>query len=144
MESNGKSVTRDGSFCNYSTGPIVWGEPGTNGQHAFYQLIHQGIYFQVTLTNVINYFFLGKKLIPGDFIAHVQSHNPIAKGVHHQVSQIYMYFSHWYLILLRSDFIVEFSGSNRSSDERQNNGGGTGRVGGQRSQRRSFGAHTSS
>ncbi|XP_065845733.1 glucose-6-phosphate isomerase-like [Oscarella lobularis] len=68
MESNGKSVTRDGSFCNYSTGPIVWGEPGTNGQHAFYQLIHQG-----------------KKLIPGDFIAHVQSHNPIAKGVHHQI-----------------------------------------------------------
>ena len=61
MESNGKSVTRDGSFCNYSTGPIVWGEPGTNGQHAFYQLIHQGIYFQVTLTNVINYFFSRKE-----------------------------------------------------------------------------------
>lgn len=42
MESNGKSVTRSGEFCDYSTGPIVWGEPGTNGQHAFYQLIHQG------------------------------------------------------------------------------------------------------
>ena len=42
MESNGKSVTRDGARADYSTGPIVWGEPGTNGQHAFYQLIHQG------------------------------------------------------------------------------------------------------
>ena len=43
MESNGKSVTRAGARVNYSTGPIVWGEPGTNGQHAFYQLIHQGM-----------------------------------------------------------------------------------------------------
>ena len=43
MESNGKSVTRSGASVNYSTGPIVWGEPGTNGQHAFYQLIHQGL-----------------------------------------------------------------------------------------------------
>ena len=41
MESNGKYVTRDGSEVDYSTGPIIWGEPGTNGQHAFYQLIHQ-------------------------------------------------------------------------------------------------------
>ena len=44
MESNGKSVTRAGARVDYSTGPIVWGEPGTNGQHAFYQLIHQGTY----------------------------------------------------------------------------------------------------
>ena len=43
MESNGKSVTRSGDRVDYSTGPIVWGEPGTNGQHAFYQLIHQGV-----------------------------------------------------------------------------------------------------
>ena len=43
MESNGKSVTRAGARVDYSTGPIVWGEPGTNGQHAFYQLIHQGM-----------------------------------------------------------------------------------------------------
>lgn len=64
MESNGKSVTRDGEFVNYSTGPIIWGEPGTNGQHAFYQLIHQG-----------------SKLIPADFLAPVQSHNPL--GDHH-------------------------------------------------------------
>ena len=42
MESNGKSVTRDGEYVNYDTGSVIWGEPGTNGQHAFYQLIHQG------------------------------------------------------------------------------------------------------
>ena len=64
MESNGKSVDRNGEPVSYATGPIVWGEPGTNGQHAFYQLIHQG-----TL------------LIPCDFIACAQSHNPI--GDHH-------------------------------------------------------------
>jgi glucose-6-phosphate isomerase len=64
MESNGKSVTRDGEAVDYSTGPIIWGEPGTNGQHAFYQLIHQGT-----------------KLIPCDFLAPVNSHNPI--GDHH-------------------------------------------------------------
>lgn len=64
MESNGKYITKDGKRVNYSTGPIVWGEPGTNGQHAFYQLIHQGT-----------------KLIPCDFIAPVQSQNPI--GDHH-------------------------------------------------------------
>jgi glucose-6-phosphate isomerase len=65
MESNGKSVDRNGEEVTYHTGPIIWGEPGTNGQHAFYQLIHQG-----TL------------LIPCDFIAPAQSHNPI--GDHHQ------------------------------------------------------------
>jgi glucose-6-phosphate isomerase len=65
MESNGKSVDRNGEEVSYATGPIIWGEPGTNGQHAFYQLIHQG-----TL------------LIPCDFIAAAQSHNPI--GDHHQ------------------------------------------------------------
>ena len=64
MESNGKSVDRNGEPIDYQTGPIVWGEPGTNGQHAFYQLIHQGT-----------------KLIPCDFIAPAQSHNPI--GDHH-------------------------------------------------------------
>jgi glucose-6-phosphate isomerase len=61
MESNGKAVKKDGTAVNYSTGPIIWGEPGTNGQHAFYQLIHQGT-----------------KLIPCDFIAPAQSHNPIS------------------------------------------------------------------
>ncbi|CAD6184855.1 unnamed protein product [Caenorhabditis auriculariae] len=68
MESNGKFVTRDGSRVDYSTGPIVWGEPGTNGQHAFYQLIHQGT-----------------RLIPADFIAPVQTLNPIRDGLHHQI-----------------------------------------------------------
>eukprot|EP00033_Pygsuia_biforma_P000772 GCRY01000901.1.p1 GENE.GCRY01000901.1~~GCRY01000901.1.p1 ORF type:complete len:560 (+),score=160.29 GCRY01000901.1:89-1768(+) len=67
MESNGKSVTRDGERVNYSTGPIIWGEPGTNGQHAFYQLVHQGT-----------------KLIPCDFIAPVHTHNPVSGGVHHK------------------------------------------------------------
>ena len=64
MESNGKFVGRDGKAVTYQTGPIVWGEPGTNGQHAFYQLIHQGT-----------------KLIPCDFIAPAQTHNPV--GDHH-------------------------------------------------------------
>ena len=65
MESNGKYVTRDGGKVSYSTGPIIWGEPGTNGQHAFYQLIHQGTH-----------------LIPCDFIAPAVSQNPI--GDHHR------------------------------------------------------------
>jgi glucose-6-phosphate isomerase len=64
MESNGKSIDRNGNKVSYETGPIIWGEPGTNGQHAFYQLIHQGT-----------------KLIPADFIAHAQSHNDL--GEHH-------------------------------------------------------------
>ncbi len=65
MESNGKSVDRNGQRVNYSTGPVIWGEPGTNGQHAFYQLIHQGT-----------------PIIPCDFIAPAISQNPV--GDHHQ------------------------------------------------------------
>ncbi|NOI68309.1 glucose-6-phosphate isomerase [Vibrio sp. 99-8-1] len=65
MESNGKCVDRNGVEVDYQTGPIIWGEPGTNGQHAFYQLIHQGT-----------------KLIPCDFIAPALSHNPASD--HHQ------------------------------------------------------------
>jgi len=61
MESNGKRVTLSGEVCDYQTGPIIWGEPGTNGQHAFYQLIHQGT-----------------KLIPCDFVGFAQSLNPRA------------------------------------------------------------------
>ncbi|GAB1601029.1 glucose-6-phosphate isomerase-like isoform X2 [Argonauta hians] len=68
MESNGKSVTRDGQKINYHTGPIVWGEPGTNGQHAFYQLIHQGT-----------------RLIPCDFLIPVNTQNPISEGIHHEI-----------------------------------------------------------
>jgi glucose-6-phosphate isomerase len=66
MESNGKSVDRSGTRVTYQTGPIIWGEPGTNGQHAFYQLIHQGTRF-----------------IPADFLAPAISHNPI--GEHHNI-----------------------------------------------------------
>jgi glucose-6-phosphate isomerase len=61
MESNGKCVDRNGNFVEYETGPIIWGEPGTNGQHAFYQLIHQGT-----------------ELIPADFIAYVKSCNDVS------------------------------------------------------------------
>ncbi|WP_430814129.1 glucose-6-phosphate isomerase [Carboxylicivirga sp. RSCT41] len=61
MESNGKYIDRNGEKVNYQTGPILWGEPGTNGQHAFYQLIHQGT-----------------KLIPCDFMATAKSHNPLS------------------------------------------------------------------
>ena len=65
MESNGKQVDRNGRKVTYSTGPVIWGEPGTNGQHAFYQLIHQGT-----------------QMIPSDFIAPAISHNP--EGDHHE------------------------------------------------------------
>ena len=65
MESNGKSIDRNGEAVEYATGPVIWGEPGTNGQHAFYQLIHQGT-----------------PLIPCDFIAPAQTHNRVAD--HHQ------------------------------------------------------------
>ncbi|WP_296806130.1 glucose-6-phosphate isomerase [Thiocapsa sp.] len=64
MESNGKGVTREGVAVDYTTGPVVWGEPGTDGQHAFYQLIHQGT-----------------QLIPADFIGAIKSHNEL--GDHH-------------------------------------------------------------
>lgn len=66
MESNGKYVDRNGDEVTYETGPLIWGEPGTNGQHAFYQLIHQGT-----------------EIVPCDFIAPAQTHNPI--GEHHQI-----------------------------------------------------------
>ena len=66
MESNGKATSRDGAPVDYQTGPVIWGEPGTNGQHAFYQLIHQGT-----------------KLIPADFLAPAVSHNPVSR--HHDI-----------------------------------------------------------
>ncbi len=66
MESNGKRITREGKVVDYSTGPIIWGKPGTNGQHAFFQLVHQGT-----------------KLIPADFLAAVESQNPL--GEHHAI-----------------------------------------------------------
>jgi glucose-6-phosphate isomerase len=66
MESNGKSVTLDGRRVDYDTSPVFWGEPGTNGQHSFYQLIHQGT-----------------RLIPADFIGFLHSLNPF--GNHHDL-----------------------------------------------------------
>lgn len=68
MESNGKFVTKGGQRVDYQTGPIIWGAAGTNGQHSFYQLVHQGT-----------------KLIPADFLAPATSHNPIANSKHHRI-----------------------------------------------------------
>ncbi|XP_061780969.2 glucose-6-phosphate isomerase a [Nerophis lumbriciformis] len=68
MESNGKYITKEGKRVNYHTGPIVWGEPGTNGQHAFYQLIHQGT-----------------RMIPADFLIPAQSQHPIRDNLHHKI-----------------------------------------------------------
>ncbi|XP_075694587.1 glucose-6-phosphate isomerase [Rhinoderma darwinii] len=68
MESNGKYITKTGARVNYNTGPVVWGEPGTNGQHAFYQLIHQGT-----------------RMIPCDFLIPAKSQNPIRNGLHHKI-----------------------------------------------------------
>jgi glucose-6-phosphate isomerase len=68
MESNGKFVTKGGQRVNYETGPIIWGAAGTNGQHSFYQLVHQGT-----------------KLIPADFIAPATTHNPIHGSKHHRI-----------------------------------------------------------
>lgn len=73
MESNGKSVDRNGEYVEYETGPIIWGEPGTNGQHAFYQLIHQGT-----------------ELIPADFIAYAKSPNEVGE---HQDILLANYFA---------------------------------------------------
>lgn len=68
MESNGKYITSHGNRVNYHTGPIVWGEPGTNGQHAFYQLIHQGT-----------------RMVPADFLIPAQTQHPIRDNLHHKI-----------------------------------------------------------
>ncbi|KZT56295.1 Phosphoglucose isomerase [Calocera cornea HHB12733] len=68
MESNGKFITKGGQRVDYQTGPIIWGTSGTNAQHSFYQLIHQGT-----------------KLIPADFLAPIETHNPISHGKHHEI-----------------------------------------------------------
>ncbi|KZV99571.1 glucose-6-phosphate isomerase [Exidia glandulosa HHB12029] len=68
MESNGKFITKQGKRVDYQTGPIIWGAAGTNGQHSFYQLLHQGT-----------------KLVPADFIAPATSHNPIGGSLHHRI-----------------------------------------------------------
>lgn len=68
MESNGKAITRTGEYAKYSTGAIIFGEPATNAQHSFFQLLHQGT-----------------KMIPADFIMAAESHNPVAGGLHQRM-----------------------------------------------------------
>src|ERR1700761_6066177 len=100
MESNGKHVDRNGKAVDYQTGPIIWGEPGTNGQHAFYQLIHQGT-----------------KLIPCDFIAPAQSHNPL--GDHHMLL-VSNYFAQTEALMngkTMDEVVAELKASGKSDEE---------------------------
>jgi glucose-6-phosphate isomerase len=100
MESNGKYVDRKGTAVNYTTGPVIWGEPGTNGQHAFYQLIHQG-----TL------------VIPCDFIAPAISHNPI--GDHHD-KLLSNYFAQTEALLngkTQTEVVAELKTTNKTEKE---------------------------
>ncbi len=100
MESNGKYVGRDGKPVDYQTGPVIWGEPGTNGQHAFYQLIHQGT-----------------KLVPADFIAPAISHNPV--GEHHQML-LSNFFAQTEALMngkTAEEVRAELSGSGKSKEE---------------------------
>ncbi|RYY33637.1 MAG: glucose-6-phosphate isomerase [Sphingobacteriaceae bacterium] len=100
MESNGKSVDRNGNVVDYQTGPLIWGEPGTNGQHAFYQLIHQGT-----------------KLVPADFIAPAQSHNPI--GEHHTLL-LSNFFAQTEALMngkTKEDVVAELKAQGKTDDE---------------------------
>ncbi len=100
MESNGKHVDRNGKHVEYQTGPIIWGEPGTNGQHAFYQLIHQGT-----------------KLIPCDFIAPAQSHNPL--GEHHNML-LSNFFAQTEALMngkSRDEVVAELKAAGKSAEE---------------------------
>ncbi len=100
MESNGKYVDRNGKPVDYQTGPVIWGEPGTNGQHAFYQLIHQGT-----------------KLIPCDFIAPAISHNPV--GEHHKML-LSNFFAQTEALMNgkpETEVVAELKKSNKSQEE---------------------------
>ncbi|MGL9769513.1 MAG: glucose-6-phosphate isomerase [Sodalis sp. (in: enterobacteria)] len=102
MESNGKYIDRDGYPVSYQTGPIIWGEPGTNGQHAFYQLIHQGT-----------------KIVPCDFIAPSISHNPLAD---HHVKLLSNFFAQTEALAfgkLRKTVEQELSAAGKSPDQVQ-------------------------
>lgn len=95
MESNGKYIDRNGEPVAYQTGPIIWGEPGTNGQHAFYQLIHQGT-----------------KLIPADFIAAANSHNPLGE---HQLLLLSNFFAQTEALMngkTHQEVVAEFEARN--------------------------------
>jgi glucose-6-phosphate isomerase len=100
MESNGKYVDRNGNPVNYETGPIIWGEPGTNGQHAFYQLIHQGT-----------------KIIPCDFLAPAQSHNSISD---HHPKLLSNYFAQTEALMKgkkKEEVIAELKSSGKNEEE---------------------------
>ena len=100
MESNGKSVDRNGEFVEYETGPIIWGEPGTNGQHAFYQLIHQGT-----------------ELIPADFIAYAKSVNEVGE---HQDILLANYFAQTEALAFgktEDEVFTELKSSGKSEEE---------------------------
>ncbi|WP_333851029.1 glucose-6-phosphate isomerase [Epilithonimonas sp.] len=100
MESNGKSVDRNGEFVTYETGPIIWGEPGTNGQHAFYQLIHQGT-----------------ELIPADFIAYAKSPNEVCE---HQDILLANYFAQTEALAFgktEDEVFAELKSSGKSEEE---------------------------
>jgi glucose-6-phosphate isomerase len=100
MESNGKSVDRNGNKVNYQTGPIIWGEPGTNGQHAFYQLIHQGT-----------------KLIPCDFIAAAVSHNPLSD---HHDKLLSNYFAQAEALMMgktEAEVVAELEAAGKTAEE---------------------------
>jgi glucose-6-phosphate isomerase len=100
MESNGKSVGRDEKDVNYETGTIVWGEPGTNGQHAFYQLYHQGT-----------------KLIPCDFIASANSQNPLGD---HQEKLLSNFFAQTEALMIgktREEVIAELKKAGKSDED---------------------------
>jgi glucose-6-phosphate isomerase len=100
MESNGKYVGRNGNEISYQTGPVIWGEPGTNGQHAFYQLIHQGT-----------------RLIPCDFIAPAASHNPV--GDHHNIL-LSNFFAQTEALMKgknKDEVISDLKSSNRKDEE---------------------------
>ena len=102
MESNGKCVDRNGEFVDYETGPIIWGEPGTNGQHAFYQLIHQGT-----------------ELIPADFIAYVKSCNSISD---HQEKLLANFFAQTEALAFgktEAEVIAEFENQGKKEEEYQ-------------------------
>ena len=103
MESNGKSTNRQGKPVAYQTGPIIWGEPGTNGQHAFYQLIHQGT-----------------QLIPADFLAPAISHNPL--GEHHTIL-LSNFFAQTEALLngkTRAEVIAELKSAGKTDAEIEN------------------------
>jgi glucose-6-phosphate isomerase len=100
MESNGKNVDRNGAPITYQTGPIIWGEPGTNGQHAFYQLIHQGT-----------------RLIPCDFLAPALSHNPM--GEHHTLL-LSNFFAQTQALMLgktKEEVVAEFEKAGKKPSE---------------------------